>query len=57
MVTSWPNDPEEIIKARAAGMSLQDLPKRGYVGEFPPEKEMDPAALTVAGETSPEAIV
>jgi len=26
-------------------MSLEELHKRGYAGEFPPEKEMDPAAL------------
>jgi catechol 2,3-dioxygenase len=38
-------DPEKMIKARGVGMSLEELHKRGYAGEFPPEKEMDPAAL------------
>jgi catechol-2,3-dioxygenase len=38
-------DPEKMIKACGAGMSPEELHKRGYAGEFPPEKEMDPAAL------------
>lgn len=38
-------DPEKMIKARGAGMSLEELHKHGYAGEFPPEKAMDPAAL------------
>jgi catechol 2,3-dioxygenase len=38
-------DPEKMIKARGAGMSPEELLKRGYAGEFPPEKEMDPTAL------------
>jgi hypothetical protein len=37
-------DPEKVIKARAAGMWLKELHKRGYADEFP-EKEMDPAVL------------
>jgi hypothetical protein len=38
-------DPEKMIKARGVGMSLEELHKRGYASEFPPEKEMDPTAL------------
>jgi catechol-2,3-dioxygenase len=38
-------DPDEMIAARAAGMSVNELHRRAYAGEFPPSKPMDPRAL------------
>ena len=38
-------DPDKMIAARAAGVSVQELHRRGYAGEFPPLKPMDPRVL------------
>jgi catechol 2,3-dioxygenase len=38
-------DPEKLIAARAAGASVGELHRRGYAGEFPPSKAMDPTVL------------
>jgi catechol 2,3-dioxygenase len=38
-------DPEKLIAARAAGTSVGELHRRGYAGEFPPSKAMDPTVL------------
>ena len=38
-------DPEKMIAARAAGMSVDELHRRAYAGEFPPSKPMDPRVL------------
>jgi catechol 2,3-dioxygenase len=38
-------DPDAMIAARAAGMSLDELHRRAYAGEFPPSKPMDPRVL------------
>jgi len=37
--------PERAGPARAAGVSVQELHRRGYAGEFPPLKPMDPSVL------------
>jgi catechol-2,3-dioxygenase len=38
-------DPDKMIAARATGMSIEELHRRGYAGEFPPAKPMDPRVL------------
>jgi catechol 2,3-dioxygenase len=38
-------DPEKMIAARIAGMSVDELHQRAYAGEFPPSKPMDPRVL------------
>ena len=38
-------DPDKMIAARAAGASVEELHSRGYAGEFPPLKLMDPRVL------------
>jgi catechol 2,3-dioxygenase len=38
-------DPDKMIAARAAGVSVQELHRRGYAGEFSPLKPMDPRVL------------
>ena len=38
-------DPDKIIAARAAGASVEELHSRGYAGEFPTLKPMDPRVL------------
>ena len=38
-------DPDKMIAARAAGVSVEELHRRGYAGEFPPLKPMDPRVL------------
>lgn len=38
-------DPDKMIAARAAGASAEELHRRGYAGEFPPLKPMDPRVL------------
>jgi len=38
-------DPEKLIKARAAGMSVAEMHRRAYAGEFPPLRPMDPRRL------------
>ena len=38
-------DPEKMIAARAAGMSVDELHQRAYRGEFPPSEPMDPRVL------------
>jgi catechol 2,3-dioxygenase len=38
-------DPEKMIAARSAGMTVDELHQRAYAGEFPPSKPMDPSAL------------
>ena len=38
-------DPEKMIAARTAGMSVEELHQRAYAGEFPPPKPMDPRVL------------
>jgi catechol 2,3-dioxygenase-like lactoylglutathione lyase family enzyme len=38
-------DPDKMIAARAAGMSVEELHRRAYAGEFPPSKPMDPRVL------------
>jgi catechol 2,3-dioxygenase len=38
-------DPEKMIAARAAGMSVNELHQRPYAGEFPPSKSIDPRVL------------
>jgi catechol 2,3-dioxygenase len=38
-------DPDKMIAARAAGASVEELHSRGYSGEFPPLKLMDPRVL------------
>jgi catechol 2,3-dioxygenase len=38
-------DPEKMLAARAAGMSIEELHQRAYAGEFPPPKNMDPRIL------------
>jgi catechol 2,3-dioxygenase len=38
-------DPEKMIAARTAGMSVDELHQRAYAGEFPPSKPMDPRVL------------
>ena len=38
-------DPDAMIAARAAGASVEEVHRRGYAGEFPPSKPMDPRVL------------
>jgi catechol-2,3-dioxygenase len=38
-------DPDKMIAARAAGISVDELHRRAYAGEFPPSKPMDPRVL------------
>jgi catechol 2,3-dioxygenase len=38
-------DPERMIEARAAGMSVDELHKRAYAGEFPPPQPVDPRVM------------
>ena len=38
-------DPEKMIAARDAGMTVEELHRRGYAGEFAPSKPMDPRVL------------
>jgi catechol-2,3-dioxygenase len=38
-------DPAKMIAARDAGMTVEELHRRGYAGEFPPSKPMDPRVL------------
>jgi catechol 2,3-dioxygenase len=38
-------DPDAMIAARAAGASVEEVHRRGYSGEFPPSKSMDPRVL------------
>jgi catechol 2,3-dioxygenase len=38
-------DPDEMIAGRAAGISVDELHRRAYAGEFPPAKPMDPRVL------------
>src|SRR5260370_26156265 len=38
-------DPDEMIARRAAGMSVDELHRRAFAGEFPPSKPMDPRVL------------
>jgi catechol-2,3-dioxygenase len=37
--------PDEMIAARSAGMSIDELHRRAYAGEFPTSKPMDPTVL------------
>jgi catechol 2,3-dioxygenase len=38
-------DPDAMIAARAAGVSVEEVHQRAYAGEFPPSKPMDPRVL------------
>ena len=38
-------DPDAMIAARAVGASVEDVHRRGYAGELPPSKPMDPRVL------------
>ena len=38
-------DPDAMIAARPAGASVEEVHRRGYAGEFPPSKPMDPRVL------------
>jgi catechol 2,3-dioxygenase len=38
-------DPERMIEARAAGMSVDELHKRAYAGVFPPSGPVDPCVM------------
>jgi catechol-2,3-dioxygenase len=38
-------DPDALIAAQAAGMSVAEVHRRAYAGEFPPSKPMDPRIL------------
>lgn len=38
-------DPDKMITVRAAGMSVEELHRRAYAGEFPPSKPFDPGVL------------
>jgi catechol 2,3-dioxygenase len=38
-------DPKRMIEARAAGMSVDELHKRAYAGEFPPSGPVDPSVM------------
>jgi catechol 2,3-dioxygenase len=40
-----PVDPDKLVAARQAGMSLAELHRRAYAGEFPPTGPMDPRRL------------
>ena len=40
-----PVDPDELVAARQAGMSFEELHRRAYAGEFPPARPMDPRRL------------
>jgi catechol 2,3-dioxygenase len=38
-------DPDALLAALAAGVSVEDVHRRAYAGEFPPSKPMDPRVL------------
>jgi catechol 2,3-dioxygenase len=38
-------DADKLVAARQAGMSLAELHRRAYAGEFPPSRPMDPRVL------------
>jgi catechol 2,3-dioxygenase len=38
-------DPDAMIAARAVGLSVEDVHRRAYAGEYPPAKPMDPRVL------------
>jgi catechol-2,3-dioxygenase len=38
-------DPDAMIAARAAGISVAEVHRRAYAGEYPPSKPMDPRVL------------
>jgi len=38
-------DADKLVAARQAGMSLAELHRRAYAGEFPPARPMDPRIL------------
>ena len=38
-------DADKLVTARQAGMSLEELQRRAYAGEFPPSRPMNPRDL------------
>jgi catechol 2,3-dioxygenase len=38
-------DPDAMVAARAAGVSVEEVHQRAYAGEFPPSRPMDPRVL------------